>query len=362
MQSAQLTEFGKPLVLNEIRGPEPQGREVLLETVACGVCHSDLHMADGYYDLGGGRRTYLKAAGMSLPRTLGHEVVGRVLAVGPTAEGAEAGEVRLVYPWIGCGECKECGRGASHLCGRSRAIGVFTDGGYSDHVLVPDPRFLLEIGDLRPEIACSYACAGLTAFSALRKITPLDPDDGLLIIGAGGLGLMALQLVRELTDTRVIVVDSDARKLEAAARFGNWSLIDASNRSAFAQIRTLTRRAGVAAVVDFVGSGETARLGYGSLARNGTLVVVGLYGGQLVVPTPALPLKNVTIRGSYTGSLSELRYLVSIVRAGQLRPLPAKTFPLDSAQEVLDRLRSGDIVGRAVLRPTSTPATPPAKQ
>jgi alcohol dehydrogenase, propanol-preferring len=351
MRSAQLTQFGKPLELTELQEPEPQGREVLLETVACGVCHSDVHIADGYYDLGGGRRTYMKDSGLSLPRTLGHEIVGRVISVGERVTEVEVGETRLVYPWIGCGECKLCARESFHLCARPRSMGVYIDGGYSDRVVVPDPTFLLDIDGLDADIASSYACAGLTAFSALRKLMPLDEDEDIAIIGAGGVGLMALQIVREMTNARVIVVDVDPRKLQAAATFGDFALVDGRSGSAFDEIRKLTDKRGVAGAIDLVGSDETARLGYGSLSRNGTLVLVGLFGGQLTIPNPVLPLKNVTVRGSYTGSLPELRELLDLVRSRRPAPLPIERHPLESAQNVLDRLRSGDVVGRAVLRP-----------
>jgi propanol-preferring alcohol dehydrogenase len=350
MRSLQVAEFGAPLVWNEGKTPEPAGSEVLLETVACGVCHSDLHIWEGYYDLGAGRRSFVKDRGVNLPLTLGHEVVGRVVAVGPDVRGVTPGDIRLVYPWVGCGSCKACVRGDHHLCDTPRSIGVFRHGGYSDHLLVPHTDYLLEIGEVPPEAACSYACAGLTAFSALRKVLPLGADDTLVLIGAGGLGLMALQIARELTNVRLIIVDVSEAKLDAAKAVADCTTVNAADGSAFKQVREIAGRRGVEAVIDFVGTGDTTNLGFGLLAKGGVLVVVGLFGGELTLPTPAIPLRSVTVRGSYTGSLDELRDLIAIVRGGQLPSLPVTCYPMGDAQTVLERLRTGDIVGRAVLR------------
>lgn len=361
MRSLKLTDFGQPLEWSETPVPEPTGTEVLLETLACGVCHSDLHLWEGYYDLGGGRRSYVKDRGFSLPRTLGHEVVGRVVASGPEASAVAVGDTRLVYPWIGCGDCRECGEGATHVCERPRSIGVFADGGYSDHILVSDARFLVDIGDLDPGVACSYACAGLTAYSALRKALPLESGDTLVVIGAGGLGLMALQLVRELTDARVVVLDVDDRKLEAARQLGDWATVNTASDSVRERLREAIGRGGARAIVDFVGSSDTSMLGFSLLAKNGTLITVGLFGGELTIPTPALPLKNVTLRGSYTGTLAELEELISLVRAGRLRPIPTCDYPLSEAGRLLERVRAGDLIGRAVLRPELASSGPPAE-
>jgi alcohol dehydrogenase, propanol-preferring len=351
MRSLQITEFGEPLEWSELPTPEPRGREVLLETVACGVCHSDLHLWEGYYDLGGGNRSYVKDRGVRLPLTPGHEVVGRVVAAGPEATGVGAGDLRLLYPWIGCGECRYCEADTPQMCSRPRSVGVFSHGGYSDHVLVPDARYLIDIGDLPPEAAASYACAGLTAYGALRKALPLEDDDHLVLIGAGGVGLMAAQVVPVLTGARVVVVDVDDRKLEAARAFGDCVTVNSRDADPREAILQRSGGRGVGAVVDFVGMSQTAALGYSLLAKNGTLVMVGLFGGELTVPTPSLPLRNVTVRGSYTGSPGELRELIALVRAKGLRPLPVACHPLDAAQGLLEDIREGRIVGRAVVQP-----------
>src|SRR3954452_1027163 len=276
MRSLQLVEFGAPFEWREQPTPVPVGTEVLLETLATGVCHSDLHLWDGYYG-DGAVRTWVKDRGVRLPITLGHEIVGRVVAAGPEAEGVAPGDVRLVYPWIGCGACRHCGDERSNHCSAMRSLGVLAHGGYADHVLVPDARWLLDIGAMRPEEAAAYACAGLTASSALRKLPPLEADQELVMVGAGGVGLMAAQIVRAITEARVTFVDLDARKLEAAREFGDFDVLDGSAVDAREALMRRTDGRGVAAVVDFVGSSQTAALGQGILAKNGTLVIVGLF-------------------------------------------------------------------------------------
>lgn len=355
MRSLQLVEFGAPLEWREAATPEPRGAEVLLRTLATGVCHSDLHLWDGYYGEGA-TRSYVKDRGVRLPLTLGHEIVGRVVAVGPDAAGPAPGDVRLVFPWIGCGTCRHCRADRSNHCSGMRSLGVLAHGGYADHVLVPDAHYLLPIGTMRPEEAASYACAGLTAYSALRKALPLDADEDLVLVGAGGLGLMAAQIVRAMTDARVTFVDLDARKLLAAREFGDFEVLDASRVDARASLLERTQGRGVAAVVDFVGSSQTVSLGQAVLAKNGTLVIVGLFGGEMTMPTQFLPLRNATIRGSYTGSLAELRELLALVQERGVRPLPVACHPMDDVPRILDDMRRGQVVGRAVVVPGEVPA------
>ncbi|HYH83522.1 MAG TPA: alcohol dehydrogenase [Longimicrobium sp.] len=350
MRSLQLVEFGAPLEWREGETPEPRGAEVLLRTLASGVCHSDLHLWEGYYG-DGTNRSYVKDRGVRLPLTMGHETVGRVVAAGPDVTGVAPGDVRLVYPWIGCGGCRHCAADASHQCSGMRSLGVLAHGGYADHVLVPDARFLVEIGSLRPEEAASYACAGLTAYGALRKLPPLQADEELVIVGAGGVGLMAAQLVGRVTEARVTFVDLDARKLEAARALGDFGVLDGSRVDVREALLGRTEGRGVAAVVDFVGSSQTVALGQAVLAKNGTLVIVGLFGGEITVPTHFFPLRNATIRGSYTGGLAELRELMALVRDAGLRPVPVACRAMEEVPRILEEMRRGELVGRAVVVP-----------
>jgi alcohol dehydrogenase/propanol-preferring alcohol dehydrogenase len=195
MTSYQVEEFGKPLVQALRETPVPQGEEVVLRITRCGVCHSDVHMQDGYFDLGGGHRLDV-ARTVRPPRTLGHEIAGTVVALGPRAQGVRAGDRRVAFPWIGCGVCALCRAGEEHLCGNPQALGVARDGGFATHVVVPHARYLVDPGNLEDDQACTYACAGLTAYSALRKVGQLAPDAPLLVVGAGGVGLSGIRLAQ----------------------------------------------------------------------------------------------------------------------------------------------------------------------
>jgi len=160
---------------------------------AAGVCHSDVHLWEGYFDMGGGNK-YSTEKTMAPPRTMGHEIVGDVVAIGPDAKGAKVGDKAVVYPWIGCGKCWYCQNGIEHLCPTPRALGVNKDGGYADHVLVPDAKYLYPYGNLPTELACLYACSGITAFGAVKKAVGQDGGKPILVIGAGGVGLMGVAL------------------------------------------------------------------------------------------------------------------------------------------------------------------------
>jgi alcohol dehydrogenase, propanol-preferring len=351
MRSYEIVEFGEPLKLVDQPNPEPQGTEVLLRTLATGVCHSDLHIWDGYYDLGGGKRMVLRERGLALPITMGHEIAGEVVACGPDAAGAKPGDRRVIYPWIGCGTCPVCARGDEHLCNRPRALGIQRPGGFADHVLVPHPRYLLPLGRLKPEEAAPYACSGLTAFSALRRVgEPVYRNQPLLVIGAGGLGLMSLALLKALGGHGAVVADIDPKKREAALAAGALAAIDAGAGDAVKQAQAAAK-APLGAAIDFVGAGATARLGIDAVARGGKYVIVGLFGGDITLQLPLLPIRALAIQGSFVGSLSEFNELMALVEAGAVPPVPLQPRKLHEAEAALGELRAGRIVGRAILTP-----------
>lgn len=351
MKSLKLAEFGKPLQWVESETPKPKGSEVLLKVDACGVCHSDLHIWEGYYELGGDERMYIADRGVNLPLTMGHEVVGTVVETGPDAQEVQKGDRRLIYPWIGCGNCKYCTTDRMHMCLSPGSLGVFKDGGYSDFVMIPHEQYLVSIDGLKPENACSYACAGLTAYSALKKMMPLDEDETMVIIGAGGLGLMAMQLVRELTAASVIVIDVDDNKLNVAKELGNFTTINSRKENPVDVVMNATGGKGASAIVDFVNNEATATAAFNMLQKNGIMVMVGLFGGKLTFSNPVVALKNLTIRGSYTGGLAELRELIEIVRSKKLKSIPVQTYSLDAADDILAKVKKGEITGRAVVTP-----------
>src|SRR5690242_13147574 len=312
MRMFQVCTCGEPLQLNEAPTPEPKGSEVLLKVLAAGVCHSDLHLADGYFDLGGGKRLSLQDRGMKLPVTLGHENVGEVVAAGPDAKGVKIGQKMLANPWIGCGVCAVCQRGEDNLCRAMRSLGVFTNGGYATHMIVPHPRYLHDIGDLDPARAAPLACSGATTYGALKKVGTLKSEPT-VIIGAGGLGLMCLALHQKMGGHSAIVVDIDPIKRDAAKKAGAKAVVDGKATDAVDQIKALTN-GGAWGVVDLVGSSQSARMGYDSLAKGGKYVIVGLYGGDVTLSLPPIAMRALTVRGSYVGSVPEMAELMDLIK------------------------------------------------
>jgi alcohol dehydrogenase, propanol-preferring len=352
MRSFKLCECGVPLMSVDEPTPQPVGSQVLVKVLAAGVCHSDIHIWNGYYELGGGKRLQLRERGIKLPLTMGHENVGEVVAVGPDVNSVTIGARHLVHPWIGCGSCTVCRQGTENLCKAPRNLGVFSDGGYSDYLMVPHPRYLFEIGDLPPERAAPLACSGVTAYSALRKVGPLIEDEPIVIIGAGGLGLMALALHRAMGGKAAIIVDVDPVKRDAAKDAGARAVIDGSATDAARQIVDVTG-GGASAVIDFVGAADTAKLGVESLTKGGKLIIVGLFGGEITMPVPFFPLRAITIQGSYVGSLPEMKELLELVRRSGPPSVPLRTRPLEEVNAALEDLNAGKVVGRVVLTPAA---------
>ncbi len=349
MRMFQLCVCGEPLQAKEQPMPQPTGSEVLLKVLAAGVCHSDLHLADGWFDLGGGKRLSLTDRGMKLPLTLGHENVGEVVAVGPDAKGVPIGARMVADPWIGCGSCGPCRRGEENLCRAMKSLGVFSNGGYADYIMVPHPRYLFDIGDLPPERVAPLACSGVTTFGALKKVTTLASEPT-VIIGAGGLGLMCLSLHQKMGGHSAIVVDIDPLKRKAAKEAGAAHVIDGGAGDAAQQIIDLTN-GGAWAVIDLVGSSQSARLGYDSLIKGGKYIIVGLFGGDLTVSLPPIPMRALTIQGSYVGSVPEMTELMELIRRTGAPQVPVATKPLDEVNAVMHDLRAGKIIGRVVLTP-----------
>jgi len=348
MRSYKIAEFGGSVseTIQEI--PEPTGTEVLVKVTHAGVCHSDLHIADGYYDLGSGARMTLGDRGIKLPHTMGHEVLGTVVKAGPDAGEVPIGAARLLHPWIGCMECSECQRGRENHCAKPQSLGVFRDGGYAEYTIVPHPKFLVDVEGIDPAVATPYACSGVTVFSALKKALPVGDDEWLVIMGCGGLGLGAVSIAKALNVKNVVACDIDDAKLEAAMAGGASRTVNLSAGDALDQLRDLTG-GGPRAVVDTVGAEATSSVGIASLVKGGRYVIVGLFGGELRVPLPSIPLRAVSILGSYTGNLAELKELIQLVKDGKVKSIPVATRPLAEVDQTLNDLRDGKIVGRVVL-------------
>ncbi len=342
--------FKQALQLQDVPTPEPKGPEVLLEVRAAGVCHSDLHIWEGGYDLGHGRTLSLKDRGINLPLTMGHETVGTVVATGPLASGVTKGLNYLVYPWIGCGKCPACLDGLENHCAAPQYLGVYKSGGYADHLLVPDARYLIEIGDLDPAQIAPYACSGITTYSALNKVgAKIYQKHPVVIMGAGGLGLMCLELVNALGGAGAIVVDIDPVKRQAALDAGAMAVVDGAAADAAQQIIKANGGKSLQAVIDLVGAPSTTSIAFDCLIKGGKLVIVGLFGGAAPWPIAFIPMKALSIIGSYTGSLDEMRELMQLVLAGKIKPIQVTKHPLADADRVLTSLREGKVTGRAVL-------------
>ena len=351
MKSFKVTDFNSPLTEVDEPTPQPTGTQVLIKVKAAGVCHSDLHIWEGGYDLGHGRKPLsLKDRGVSLPRTMGHETVCEVVALGPDAKGdVKVGDVCLVYPWLGCGKCELCLADQENMCLKPNSLGVYCDGGYADYMTVPHPKYLIDLKGLDPVTAAPYACSGVTTYSALKKLEAYL-DHPIVIFGAGGLGLMALSLLKAMGGKGAVVVDIDARKREAAVAAGALGAVDGAAPDALEQIAA---KAGgpVFGAIDLVGNAQTAQLGFDCLTKGGKLVMVGLFGGGATWALPLIAIKAITIQGSYVGNLNETKELLDLVRTRKIAPIPVISMPLTKADEALNDLKSGKLVGGAVLTP-----------
>ena len=349
MRSYRLEKFAQPFV--EVQGtlPAPTGQQVIIDVKACGLCHSDVHLHDGYFDLGDGAKVDATRI-VNPPRTLGHEIVGTVSAVGPDAKGVKIGDKRVVFPWIGCGKCNLCAAGNEHLCNAPAALGIHRDGGFSSKVVVPDAKYLIDYGKLAESQACTYACSGLTAYSALKKITPFPAGGKLLIIGAGGVGLSGVRLAKAMNLPAPIVAEIDKSKWDLAKAAGAAECIDPSDATA---VRALIKSTGggVQAAVDFVGAGSSFAFAFNATGKAGKIVSVGLFGGSTPIAPAMISMKAVSIIGSYVGSLQEMREVMDIARGGALAELPVATRPLGELNEALADLKQGRVRGRVVMLP-----------
>jgi D-arabinose 1-dehydrogenase-like Zn-dependent alcohol dehydrogenase len=344
MLSWEIVEHGKPLQRAIKETPKPQGTEVLMRVTRSGVCHSDLHIWEGYFDLGGGKRFYVKERGCVPPFTPGHEPFGVVEALGPKARGVRIGQKKLIYPWIGCGKCAVCKAGQDNYCvSGSRFLGVNRPGAYSTHVLVPDPRYLLDTTGIDDSVAATLACSAVTAYSAAAKLPQMGPKDAVAILGCGGVGLVGISVLRAKGVRNIIGCDIDDTKLAAAKTLGAKTTVNTRNADALQQIQ------GIAGALDFVGSPATASLGIAALRKGGRYVVCGLYGGELVHPLPPIAQRAIGIVGSYVGSLLELKEVVALAKKRKIRPAPVEVRHADEANAALEDLKAGRVIGRVVL-------------
>ena len=325
--------------------------EITLRVTHCGLCHSDLHIQAGGFDMGGGRLSSLERAGTQLPVTLGHEIVGEVVEAGPEVTGVSVGSRVVVYPWIGCGECATCKRGDEHLCVRAaRNLGLQRPGGYADLVRVPHERYLVPIGTLEPARAATFACAGITAMSAIAKLPALASDDWVAVVGCGGVGMTAVALLSATTPAKIVAIDPDPAKRAAALQNGAAAAYDSTPADAFKVIGKACAGS-IAGAIDFVGSESSSALAVNLVRRAGQVVIVGLFGGEFRLALPIFALKSLSIAGSYVGSLQDLNALVALAQRVTLPAIPLDLRALADVNQALDDLAHGRVMGRVVLQP-----------
>lgn len=323
MHAVVLNRPGDPVQPAEVPDPQASAPGSVIDVVACGICHSDLHAAAGDYPT-------------NLPIILGHEVVGMHPQLGPV----------LVYACWGCRQpgCWACGSGQEMICPNATEAGLFRDGGYAEKMAIPDDAYLVPIGDLDPYRTAPLACGGLTAYRAVchtRDTLEASNKPRALVLGAGGLGQFGIQFLKILTDASVTVVDSSPAKRQVATDLGADAACDPAELEGTFD-----------AVIDFVGAAATLESAAQHVVRQGKVVVVGLYGGTIPFGFGVVP-HEAQFMTSVWGTRDQLGELVELARNHTLTS-PVEVLPLDSAQQALDRLASGDVAGRLVLDPRRT--------
>ena len=350
MKSARITGPNKPLELSESTNPKPEGSQVLIKVNSVGVCHSDLHLWEGGYDLGDGQFMKVTDRGVKYPVTPGHEIVGVVEELGTDVTNVSKGDEVLVFPWIGCGDCPACKAENENLCDTPKSMGVFQDGGYSDYSLVPNSKYLAKLDGVDPDSATSLACSGLTAYTAIKKSNQNSPEF-LVIVGAGGLGLMGVQIAKAITSAKIICVDLDDQKLATAKEMGADYTFNSKDPETSQKILALCNDKGADSVVDFVNAPPTAKLDLAILRKRGNLVLVGLFGGSIELSLVTIPLKSIIIQGAYTGNYNDMVELLELARKGVINPVISKRYSLENANDALGDLKARKIIGRAVINP-----------
>lgn len=351
MRALRLLEWKSEPVLTEVETPTPGPGQVVVRVGGAGACHSDLHLM---WDFEAG------ALPWNPPFTLGHENAGWVHQVGAGVTGYEPGQpVAVVGAW-GCGRCARCRAGVETLCedpanapvpGGGGGLGL--DGGMADYLLVPDPRFLVPLPDgLDPVAAAPMTDAGLTPYHAVKRSLPkLTPDATAVVIGAGGLGHLGVQILKAVSPATVVVIDPSERARSLAKHVGA-DLVLAPDAEVAGTVREAARGRGADLVLDFVGSDQTLATAAALMRPLGDLTIVGLGGGTLPVSFFGLPYE-VSIQTTYWGDRSELVEVLELAADGLIKP-DVHTAPLEEAVEVYRLLQSGEIDGRAVIVPAGT--------
>jgi propanol-preferring alcohol dehydrogenase len=352
MKSAQIVKPKEPLQVKEIDTPKPTGQEVLIKVHSSGVCHSDIHLWEGGYEGVNGQFMKTTDRGVKYPLTPGHEISGTIDALGEQVQGFNQNDKVIVYPWIGEGLCPACRSGEENLCDKPKSLGVLSNGGYSEYVLVPSYRYLIKIDDkMNMDSAATLSCSSLTAYSAVKNAA-LKPYDNVVVVGAGGLGLMAIQLAKAVTGARVIAMDLSDTKLNSAKKDGNADeTINSSKEDPVKSVMSMTNGLGADAVIDFVNASKTVEDDMQLIRKRAKVVLVGLFGGELKLNLVNMPTRAYRLVGSYTGPINDLLELVSLAKRNIINPVISKHYKLNKATEALTELKEGKIRGRSVINP-----------
>ena len=350
MKAARILKTKEPLAIESLSIPKARNTQVLVKIDAAGVCHSDLHLWEGGYHGAGGKFMKVEDRGVKFPLTPGHEVAGTIEEIGEDVFQFEKGDKVLVYPWIGDQVCSSCNSGNENLCEKPRTLGIYQDGGYSEFILVPNSKYLIKINGMNSDSCASLACSGLTAYTAIKK-TQTSPSENIVIIGAGGLGLMAVQIAKAITNSNIIMVDVNDVKLNEAKKLGADIIVNSINDDPIKTIKDITNGLGTEAVIDFVNNTKTAPTAIDILRKRGKYIMVGLFGGSLELNLPMIPLRAFNITGAYTGNLLDLTELVELFRKGKIESVISRKYKLDSVNDALNDLKNGKIIGRAVFNP-----------
>ncbi|HEY1595007.1 MAG TPA: NAD(P)-dependent alcohol dehydrogenase [Thermoleophilaceae bacterium] len=340
MRAALLREYHSRLELVDQPTPEI-GRpdEVLVKVGGAGVCATDLHAIEGL----------MEPAGVTLPCLLGHENAGWVEAVGDLVTTVAPGDPVIIYPPWSCGLCVACHRGDEMHCVNHEFTGLTVDGGFAEYVLVRERSAIKLPAGLSPAEVAPHADAGLTAYHAVRRVADrMKPGTTAVVTGIGGVGHIAVQLARELGSSRVIAIDTEDERLALGLELGADEGVKGGDGAPDA-VRELTDGRGADVVLDFVGTDATHAGSMEMLARAGTYSVIG-YGGNLPLTSMGLVVGEASVVGNLVGTWTDLYELIQLHAAGRVT-LRVETHPLDAINDVLDKLRDGGILGRAVLVP-----------
>lgn len=348
MRAVMFHDFKTFPTIENIDVPEPGPGEVLLKVAGAGACHSDVAI---FHEFDADPNNGL----MTPPFVLGHETAGWIEALGPGVRGLEVGAPYLVYGPIGCGHCKACSKGQDTYCENPGEVGYLAtglgrNGGMAEYMTVP-VRNLVPLGDADPVAAAPLADAGLTPYHAIKMALPRLVGGGkhALVIGLGGLGLVAVQILRAITAAQVIATDLKPQAMARASDFGAVTVEGGPDQAE--RIRALTGGRGVDAAFDFVGAGPTIALAQATIAQRGAMQIVGVAGGTAQWSFFTNPYEA-TLTNSYWGTIEDLHEVVELYRSGLITP-DVERFTMDDALEAYHRLRDGELDARAVVVPHS---------